>query len=139
MQKAQLLSVVRSLNQVESKTIKHFKCHKGLHYVNIEMLSCKFICKDHHHDQMFHFVKFSLSPWACWSYSNIFPEGTVWQRTYSRATWQCNTSPYYYAVYWLPPASSTYLLAFYYVETPGKFFIGKNTWCFHKIIKITWH
>ena len=53
MQKAKFLSVVRSLNQVESKTIKHFKvkCLKGLH-INIESLSCKFVCKDQH--QMLH-------------------------------------------------------------------------------------
>ena len=29
----------------------------------------------------------------------------------NRATQQCNMSPYVYAVYWLPPASSAFLLA----------------------------
>ena len=29
----------------------------------------------------------------------------------SRATQQCNMSPYVYAVYWLPPASSGFLFA----------------------------
>ena len=29
----------------------------------------------------------------------------------SRATQQCNTVLYYYAVYWLPPSSSAFLLA----------------------------
>ena len=32
-------------------------------------------------------------------------------RIHRRATQQCNMSPYVYAVYWLPPASSAFLLA----------------------------
>ena len=41
---------------------------------------------------------------------NYFDTDTIEQEMNRRATQQCNMSPYVYAVYWLPPASSAFLL-----------------------------